>query len=151
MEYYKVQPNILNFLPNIRFVRDMREHAVTTPMSRNMNRRKLSSQTKNAMQGVYSIDGNGSKTLQASDADITSKNRYKFPILGQKHRRLLLRIDETLNSNQAKEKNTLIRDLMDQILHNLSADGNSESMKQREKSATSISKNETLISNTIAN
>ena len=51
MEYYKVQSNILNFhfLPKIRFERDMREQAVTTPTSRNMERRKLSSQTKNTM------------------------------------------------------------------------------------------------------
>ena len=49
MEYYKVQSNMLNFLPKIRFEREMRENAVTTPMSRNMERRKLSNQSKNAM------------------------------------------------------------------------------------------------------
>lgn len=51
MEYYKVRSSVLNFhfLPKIRFERDMREHTVTTPMSRNMERRKLSSQTKNTM------------------------------------------------------------------------------------------------------
>ena len=48
MEYYKVQSNMLNFLPKIRFERDRREHAVTTPMSRNMERRKISSHSNNA-------------------------------------------------------------------------------------------------------
>ena len=42
--------------------------------------------------------------------------RYKLPSLGQKHRQLLLRIDEKSNSDQTKERNAAIKDCMDQIM-----------------------------------
>ena len=57
MDYYKVQSNIKNFLPNIRFERDK---SLTTPMSQKINNRQSHvSQSRKNLESVYTIDGKG--------------------------------------------------------------------------------------------
>lgn len=120
MQYYKVQPGPMNFLPQIRFDRDD---------SLSGSEEKFKQQ--NVSQSAQNLQGMGRlsvrENLPQKDAYVLSNKRksaqrlphpikYRLPELGTNHSKLLLRVEQRTNSVQNQEKNLAIKLCMEQIL-----------------------------------